>query len=245
MSDLLILGTGPHAIEMLDIVDRINRAENRWNFLGFVSSDSRRVGETLLGFPVLSEQMATDQYPQAQLVPEYEWPFKVRIPLDRLTSLIDPSVFVSRTAHIGQGCVIYPHCYVGSHARIGDFLFCLAGSVINHNDVIGDRVTITSGVMVAGDVHVESDCYLGQGATVREMLRVGHDSLIGMGSVVVDNVVPNSVIVGNPGRRLRSRVNRFLGARFAQAAKRAARKGVRITRQESLRIRERLFGAAT
>jgi acetyltransferase-like isoleucine patch superfamily enzyme len=36
-------------------------------------------------------------------------------------------------------------------------------------------------------------------------LRIGRDSLIGMGSVVVSNVPPNSVMVGNPAHKLRDR----------------------------------------
>jgi len=120
-------------------------------------------------------------------------------------SLIHPSAVVSRTAHIGVGCVIYPHCYVGLNARINDFVFCLSGCIINHDDVIEERVIFASGVTLAGVVHVESDCYLGQGCQVRQHLRIGRNSLIGMGAVVVTDVPPNSVMVGNPARKLRER----------------------------------------
>jgi acetyltransferase-like isoleucine patch superfamily enzyme len=107
--------------------------------------------------------------------------------------------------------VLYSHCFVGLNARIGDALFCLSGCIINHDDVIEDRVTLASGVTLAGSVHIEADCYLGQGCTVRQELRIGRGSLIGMGAVVVSDVPPNSVIVGNPGRRLRDRSARTTG----------------------------------
>jgi len=32
------LGTGPHAQEMAEIVEQVNRAEPTWNLLGFVAS---------------------------------------------------------------------------------------------------------------------------------------------------------------------------------------------------------------
>jgi acetyltransferase-like isoleucine patch superfamily enzyme len=120
--------------------------------------------------------------------------------------------------------VIYPHCFVGARAEIGDFLFCLSGSVINHNDIIEDRVTLTSGVVLAGDVHVEEGCYLGQSSTVRELLRIGKGSIIGMGAVVLHNVPPNSVVVGNPARRLGTREINFPGMYLFKAMKRLARK---------------------
>jgi sugar O-acyltransferase (sialic acid O-acetyltransferase NeuD family) len=224
VSDLLIMGIHPHAIEMADIVERINAVHPTWTLVGFVSAFGDKVGEQLAGLPVLSEQEALERYPTAFIIPEHEWPKKVDLPRHRLATLIDPSTFVSRTACIGLGCVIYPHCYVGSNARIGDFLFCLSGSIINHNDVIGDRVTLTSGVVIAGDVHIEDDCYLGQACTIRELRRIGTGSLIGMGSVVLNDVAANSVMVGNPARRLRARHPRIPVVRAVRRAKNVARR---------------------
>jgi sugar O-acyltransferase (sialic acid O-acetyltransferase NeuD family) len=244
MPDLLILGDGPHAVEMLGIVDRVNRVENAWNILGFVSVHPGRVGETLAGFPVLGMPQALEQHAEAFVVPEYEWPHKADLPRDRLASLIDPSVFVSCTAHIGLGCVIYPNCYVGSHARVGDFLFCLSGSVINHNNIIEDDVTLTSGVVIAGDVHVETGCYFGQSCTVRELLRIGRGSLIGMGSVVLHDVPPNSVMVGNPARRLRAREPKTLAERASRKAKWTARKGAHKVYRIVSNVGARLFRPA-
>jgi acetyltransferase-like isoleucine patch superfamily enzyme len=64
---------------------------------------------------------------------------------------------------------------------------------------------MASGVVLAGSVHVEGGCYLGQFCTVRQQVRIGRGSLVGMGAVVLRDVPPNSVMVGNPARRLRDR----------------------------------------
>jgi sugar O-acyltransferase (sialic acid O-acetyltransferase NeuD family) len=203
--DLLILGTGVHGEEMAEIVERINRAEPTWNLLGFLSPDAKRVSETLNDYPVLGSSDAMDEFPNAAFVPDNEWPRSLIPSRDRLISLVDPSAFVSRSAGIGRGCVLYPHSFVGLNARIGDLVFCLSGCILNHDVVLEDRVVAASGVTLAGSVHVEADCYLGQSCTVRQGVRIGRGSLIGMGSVVLRDVPPNSVIVGNPGRKLRDR----------------------------------------
>jgi sugar O-acyltransferase (sialic acid O-acetyltransferase NeuD family) len=205
LQDLIILGKGVHSAEMAEIVERINRERPTWNLLGFVSPQAEPVVERRSGYPVLGAPDALTAYPQACLVADNEWPRALPIPRERLISLVAPDAFLSRSAAIGRGCVIYPHCFVGLNARLGDDVFCLSGSILNHDVVIEDRVVIASGVRLAGSVHVEADCYLGQACTVRQLLRIGRGSLIGMGAVVVKDVPPNSVIVGNPGRRLRDR----------------------------------------
>lgn len=207
MRELIILGTGVHGLEMVQIVRRINCAASTWNLQGFVAADRQadRTGQIRAGLPVLGTLEVIDRYPGAMLVPDNEFPHDAVLPRERLASLIDPSTFVAPEAQIGLGCVIYPNGFVGHNAQVGNRVFMLAGSVVNHDDVLEDRVVLCSGVTLAGHVHVEADCYLGQACTVRQYVRIGRNSLIGMGSVVLGDVPPCSVMVGNPARRLRDR----------------------------------------
>lgn len=200
MRDLLILGNGVHGAEMAEIVERINAVRPTWNLLGFVSPQTEQSGRERNGYPVLGGLDAFAKYPAACLLPDNEWPRSLPVPSERLISLVDPSAFVSRTAKVGRGCVLYPHCFVGLNASLGENVFCLSGCILNHDCVLEDRVVLASGVTLAGSVVVESECYLGQSCTVRQRQRIGRGSLIGMGAVVVKDVPPGSVIIGNPGR---------------------------------------------
>jgi sugar O-acyltransferase (sialic acid O-acetyltransferase NeuD family) len=205
MKDLIILGVGAHGPEMAEIVERVNRVQETWNLLGFISPDGSQVGECVNGYPVLGNMEQLQHYPDAGVVPLCDIPQRSEVPYHQLVSLIDPSTFVSRTARIGVGCVVFPHCYIGLHARLEDFVFCLSGCIINHDDVIQQGCILASGVTLAGHVQVESGCYLGQGCSCRQYLRIGRDSFIGMGAVVLNDVPLNSVMVGNPARKLRDR----------------------------------------
>jgi carbonic anhydrase/acetyltransferase-like protein (isoleucine patch superfamily) len=205
--DLIILGTGVHGLEMAEIVRRINLVAPTWNLLGYMAAPPPGApGRNVHGgYPVLGTLDAIDDYPDALFVPDNEFPHDDLPPPDRLTSLIDPSVFVSPAARIDGGCVIYPNGFIGHNAKLGRRVFALAGCVINHDDVLDDRVVLCSNVSLAGHVHVEADCYLGQACTVRQYVRIGHGSLVGMGSIILRDVEPDSVMVGNPARRLRGR----------------------------------------
>jgi sugar O-acyltransferase (sialic acid O-acetyltransferase NeuD family) len=205
MRDLLILGTGVHSAEMVEIVQRINHTSPTWNLLGYLSPDGAQIGLVRNGYSVIGGSDALSEYSTAFLIPDNEWPRSLPLPRERLGSLVDPSTFVSRTARIGPGSVLYPNSFVGLNASLGERVFCLSGCVINHDCVLEDRVVLASSVTLAGSVHVEADCYLGQSCTVRQLLRIGRGSLIGMGAVIVRDVPPDSVIVGNPGRILRGR----------------------------------------
>jgi len=204
---LIILGTGVHAVEMAEMVDRINARRSTWELLGFASCPGagNSTDADSAGYPVFDEHDVTGRFPDAFLVPANTFRSAFPVPPARLTTLVDPSTIVSSSARIGVGCVLYPHCFVGLNARLGNRVFVLAGTVINHDDRIEDDVVVCSGVTLAGFVHVESGCYLGQRSSVRQHVRIGRNSFLGMGTVVLQDVEPNSVMVGNPARKLRDR----------------------------------------
>lgn len=208
MEQLMILGSGPHACEMADLVEQINQQEPRWNLLGFLVAPSRGslVGQRLIGeHRALGTYDDLNRYPQAQLAWSFDCGFP-GFPRERVVNLIAPTAFVASSARLGSGCVLYPGCFVGHESHVGDRLFALSGAIINHDDVIGDDVTMASGATLAGELTVEDGCYLGQSSTVRQQLRIGRGSLIGMGAVVVADVPPDSVMIGNPARYLRARL---------------------------------------
>jgi len=203
---LLILGAGPHAREMADIVEHVNRVAPAWDLRGFLvpAAQADLVDRPLIGpHRVVGTYDELDGFGDAGLA----WSFgcDAPAPTERLINLVAPTAFVASTARLGRGCVLYPGCFVGHDAVIGDRCFALAGTVVNHDDVLGHDVTLAARATLAGGVTVEDGCYLGQGCTARQQLRIGRGSLIGMGAVVVADVMPDSVMVGNPARRLRRR----------------------------------------
>ncbi len=209
MKDLIILGTGdPHNIEMSNIVERINRVRETWKLLGFLSLSQREYDllaeKSINGHPVLGTADAMGDYPNAMFIFQPEnWPKSKPIPRHRLATLIDPTAFVEHNAQVGAGTIIYPNCFVGYRAKIGDCVICLSGGIINHDNVIGDWAVLNSGVTLAGNVTVEDEAVLGQCCNIRQYLRIGRNSFVGMSAVVLKDVPPNTVVVGNPAKKLR------------------------------------------
>lgn len=53
--------------------------------------------------------------------------------------------------------------------------------------------------------YVGNDVWIGRNAIIKEGVNIGHGSVIGMGSVVTKDVLPYSIVGGNPARLIRMR----------------------------------------
>ena len=73
---------------------------------------------------------------------------------------------------------------------------------IGHDDIIGKNVSITSGAVLAGLVEVSEDAFIGLNATIKQRVKIGTNSMVGMGSVVINNVKDGVTVFGNPARKL-------------------------------------------
>jgi serine O-acetyltransferase len=98
-------------------------------------------------------------------------------------------------------------------ARIGDDFFIDHGSgvVIGETTEIGDRVTLYQGVTLGGTGFqrgkrhptLGDNVTVGSGAKLLGPIEVGHGAKIGANTVVIEDVPPNSTVVGNPGHTVK------------------------------------------
>jgi acetyltransferase-like isoleucine patch superfamily enzyme len=102
---------------------------------------------------------------------------------------------------ISVGCYV-DYAIIQDHVLIGPHAVILAGG--RHHR--WDRVDVPikqQGNPPKAPVVLEHGCWIGANATV--MAEVGHDAVVGAGSVVTRPVPPFAVVAGNPARVLRMR----------------------------------------
>ncbi|MCM1569926.1 MAG: serine O-acetyltransferase [Roseburia sp.] len=112
--------------------------------------------------------------------------------------------YVSQRGARKTGIEIHPG------ARIGEGFFIDHGNgvIIGETTVIGDNVTLYQGVTLGGTGKehgkrhptIGNNVMIGAGAKVLGSCKIGDNSKIGAGSVVLEEVPPNSTVVGVPGR---------------------------------------------
>lgn len=117
---------------------------------------------------------------------------------------------ISYISRILTGIEIHPGARIGRRFFIDHGM----GVVIGETTFIGDDVLIYQGVTLGGTGKehgkrhptLEDNVIVGAGAKVLGNLRIGKNSRIGAGSVVVDDVPENSTVVGIPGRVVHQRI---------------------------------------
>ena len=120
-------------------------------------------------------------------------------------TLVHPSAVVSRKATVGEGSLVMPGAFVGSGATVGQGVTIGSNAVLAHHCVIGDFVSIFAGASIAGGTRIGDRSAVGLNAAIREKTLVGSDVVVGAQSLVLEDIDDRCVVLGVPGRRVRTR----------------------------------------
>lgn len=106
---------------------------------------------------------------------------------------------------IGDNCLIGRNNFitVGKKVTIGDY--CLTGTncaLVGSSHKVGNPNLpyISTGVANDAEIHIGANCFFGSGVTVVGSVSIGYGSVIGAGAMVLKDVPPLSIVIGNPGR---------------------------------------------
>lgn len=122
--------------------------------------------------------------------------------------IMDPGFILSRFSSVAKGTIIHTGAVATCNVHIGEGCLINKQVVIGHDVTIGDYSVISPNASIGGNVNIGPGCYLGSGSIIRNGIKIGDNSIIGMGAVVLEDVKPNSVMVGNPARFLRENLDK-------------------------------------
>ena len=122
-----------------------------------------------------------------------------------IATAVHARAFVARDAEIGSGSQILAMSAVASRARLGAACIINTSASVDHECVLEEGVHIAPGAHLAGAVKVGRCSFVGTGAAVLPRISIGHDSIVGAGSVVTRDVPAGVVVAGNPARMIRER----------------------------------------
>lgn len=123
-------------------------------------------------------------------------------------SKIGAFVEIQKNASVGKNCKISSHTFVCEGVTIEDDVF-IGHGVTFINDAY-PRATNAEGTLQSeadwsvSPTLVKRGASIGSGATILCNVTIGEHAIVGAGSVVVKDVPPNTIAVGNPARILRA-----------------------------------------
>lgn len=204
--------------QIIKIIDRIKKKDENFNFLGFVDNDNSKWGKEFHGYPVFGGmdkvKILSDEgvffcnLITQDPVTRYETTLELVKHGAKLTNLIDPSIDLEMVK-IGKGNYIQEHVNLQAGVTIGNNSSIHLGCQISHETKIGNSAFISVNCSVAGLVTIEDGVFVGTGASIIPKVRIGKWSIIGAGSVIIKDVPSFSVVVGNPGKIIKSTEKKY------------------------------------
>ena len=212
LKKLIIIGAGGLGREVAWLVERINHQSPTWNLLGFIDDNPNLHHTIVNGHPVLGGCETLAAYPDAYAVCAVGAPkvrrriierIKTMSPSQKFATLLDPTVEKSDTVTIGEGSIVCAHSILTINIHIGDHVIVNLDCKIGHDAVIDDFATVHPSVNISGDVHVGEGAELGTGTRIIQRTAIGRDAVVGIGSVVVNDIPGDCVAVGCPARAVK------------------------------------------
>lgn len=204
---MLVIGAGGHALEILDVLLQDNYPHPIYFYDDITPSLT-----SFRGFPVVkNETMLKGIYPaNFFFVLGIGNPINRKNMYEKFKSLGGnlSSVISNKSVHSSQllnkEFDLMNLCYLGPETNIGKGTLINTGAQIHHEVEIGEFTEISPRALLLGKVKVGNLCSLGGNCTILPKIRIGNNVIVGAGTVVTSDVPDNKLIVGVPGKIIKS-----------------------------------------
>jgi len=208
---VVIVGASGFGKEVHDILS----LDKKYEVIGFIDSDKSLKGKLINKVPVLGDDSVLEDVRKkgAEGAVVAIARYKIREKLFskckdigfNMIKAIHPNAYISKTAEIGEGTMIYAGVTIQPNAKVGKCVLLNANASIGHDTVIGDFANINPTVSIGGLVKLGDYAYIGIGASVIEKISIGKEALIGAGAVVIRDIPDRVVAIGVPAKPIKER----------------------------------------
>lgn len=116
----------------------------------------------------------------------------------KLATIIHSQAIVSKAALIGEGTVVFANAVINPSAHIGKACIINTGAIVEHDCILKDGVHISPNATMGGTVCIGEKTWVCIGCSIAHHLTIGENSVLGAGSVVIQDVPNNVLVAGVP-----------------------------------------------
>jgi len=208
--NLVIIGASGLAREVYDLALICYGHDEDFKIKGFLSDGPSNIEE--LGYPKVLSKVASYQLKENDVFfcgigNVRDRKKTVNIIKDkggRFINLIHPTAVISPSVKLGLGIAIKAFCVISSDVKIDDFTFLQSSVIMGHDVEIGKYCQINSFAFFAGYANVADLVSINAGAKIIQNVKVEEESVVGMGSVVINRVKKGTTVFGVPAKRLKT-----------------------------------------
>jgi len=207
---LVIFGSSGHAGDVADIA-----FDNGYREIIFLTLDKEI--KTFCGFPVMIDTfqiVSRLQKDNCSFAIGVGDPKVRELIFNKYSSLNYPNLVHSTSTYGNlqnddilqcRGVIISAGSRITNNVLIGDFCFLGVNSVVGHDCILDEFVSVMPSVCISGNVHLRKGSYVGCNASIRQgtidkKLIIGRGTTVGMGAVVLDSIPDNHIATGVPSK---------------------------------------------
>lgn len=209
MKDIVIIGAGGFGREVAWLIEELNKVSNEWNLLGFVDDNEEIQNTEINGYKVVGN-LEWLRKQKLNVVCAIGDPLIKKVVMKKLVDsnnsypvLIHPSVIYSKQVVFGEGSIICAANIITTNIEIGKHVIINLDCTIGHDAKLGDYTTVLPSVNISGFVETEECVSIGTGTAVIQGVKIGRNSVVGAGAVVVKNIPANCTAVGAPAKPIK------------------------------------------
>jgi len=200
-----IIGAGGHGQVVLDC------AKFSFSVEGFLDDDPSLLGKVINGVKVIGGSDLAKSLDGFFVVAigdnlkRKEMVERLNLDPSKFAKIFYPSAILGSNVEIGEGSMIIGGVVINANTKIGSHTIINTSASIDHHNEIGDFVHVSPGVHMGGNVVIDKGAFIGIGASIIPGIKIGKWSVIGAGTVVIEDVPDYATVVGVPGRVIKRR----------------------------------------
>ncbi|MCZ2355231.1 MAG: acetyltransferase [Bacteroidia bacterium] len=210
---IVVIGSSGHAKVAIDVIEK----EGKFSIVGLIDS-FKKAGQEVFNYqilgteedlPILSKKYNLfgsfiaigDNWQRHLMAKKIE---KIS-PTLNFVSTFHPSVQLARGAIIGKGTIATAESVVNSDCEIGTFCIINTKASLDHDCIMGNFSSLAPNATTGGNVKIDAFSSISLGANIIHNRNIGKHTVIGAGSVVLNDIPDYCVAYGTPAKVIRTR----------------------------------------